>query len=234
MDHMSIYGLLNLTFIPVKSYPRHIKLYKHACIEDLNTHFDQVPWDAIFQETHSINDLVDVVKTVLNDASERYIPSKCVTIRPSDKPGMTNKVRLLFRQQSRLHKKAQGSTNQIVINAYKEKRREANQQWKQAKQDYYLKLGNKLGNAQTSSKTYWSLVKSLFGPGSGQSIPPIIDNNITHIDASSKADIFNEYFASQCTIDQQPVGFRLPTIQYVTDARLESGHSRESGQSYIP
>ena len=67
-------------------------------------------------------------------------------------------------------------------------------------QKYLISQGIKLANPDTDIKTYWSILKTFLNKTKTPSIPPILHNNIFITDFLEKANLFNQYFAHQCTI----------------------------------
>ena len=67
------------------------------------------------------------------------------------------------------------------------------------KNDYFISLAKKLGDPSRSIKTYWATVRTLRNGKKVPNAPPLLvyDELITEFE--DKANIFNEYFASQCT-----------------------------------
>ena len=75
-------------------------------------------------------------------------------------------------------------------------------------------MANKLNSIQKSSKAYWSLLKSFLNNNKIPIIPLVTD-------FKKKAELFNSYFANQCTLINS--NNALPVnIQYLTDKRLSS------------
>ena len=70
---------------------------------------------------------------------------------------------------------------------------------KDAKRNYFLKVGNTLANPGTSSRTYWSLINSVLNKAKVPIIPPLLENGLFVTDFVGKAQIFNDYFILQCT-----------------------------------
>ena len=66
------------------------------------------------------------------------------------------------------------------------------------KGEYYDHLSKKL-NPNTSTKTYRSILKSFYKGTKVPLIPPLLVNNKTVSDFTEKANLFNDFFASQCT-----------------------------------
>ena len=62
---------------------------------------------------------------------------------------------------------------------------------------FYCKLSSKLANPPTSSKTYWSTLKTFVNGKKIPIIPPLLVNDfITNF--LEKANLFNEFFSKQC------------------------------------
>ena len=68
-----------------------------------------------------------------------------------------------------------------------------------SKDDYHKQLARKLTNPKTSSKTYWSILKTFYNGRKVPLIPPLVINNKLEADFKRKADHFNNFFASKCT-----------------------------------
>ena len=82
-------------------------------------------------------------------------------------------------------------------------------------------MANKLNSIQKGSKAYWSLLKSFLHNKKIPIIPPILHNNAFVTDFKKKAELFNSYFAKQCTLMNS--NSTLPVnLQYLTDKCLSS------------
>ena len=87
-----------------------------------------------------------------------------------------------------------------------------------AKESYFIKMGYKLNDPQTSPKAYWSILKRFLNKVKIPEIPPLLINNEFVTNFKTKAGIFNEYFSTQCTtLDNGSV---LPQFNYRTPHRL--------------
>ena len=70
-----------------------------------------------------------------------------------------------------------------------------------SKQTYYSKLASKLANPATSSKTYWSILKTFLNNKKIPCIPPLFHENKFITNFKEKAKLFNFFFfANQCTL----------------------------------
>ena len=64
---------------------------------------------------------------------------------------------------------------------------------------YYNQLAQKLNDPKTSSKTYWSVLKTIYNGRKVPLIPPLCINNRLEPDFKVKANFFNNFFADKCT-----------------------------------
>ena len=89
------------------------------------------------------------------------------------------------------------------------------------KNDYFTRLGKKLGDPFRSINRYWNTQKTLWNGEKVPKIPSLLVNDKLITEFEAKANIFNEYFASQCnTINNNSV---LPsTLNHLTNDKLSS------------
>ena len=86
---------------------------------------------------------------------------------------------------------------------------------------YYENLGKKLNNLLLQVKTYWSILKTFYNDNKILLIPPLLIDNKFVTDIRTKANIFNKFFAEQCTPLNN--GSVLPSNQeFLTQERLYS------------
>ena len=79
--------------------------------------------------------------------------------------------------------------------------------------EYISELNNRISSAGNfGSKDWWKLVRSFISnKGMPQDdIPPLEKNNTVYYSPKDKATIFNEYFASQCSVTDE--GNDLPIL----------------------
>ena len=67
------------------------------------------------------------------------------------------------------------------------------------KEEHYNNLSKKLNDSNISAKTYWSVLKSFYKGNRVPLIPPLLVNNKIVSDFTEKANLSNDFFASQCT-----------------------------------
>ena len=77
------------------------------------------------------------------------------------------------------------------------------------KQKYYSKLSRKLAANKTNPKCYWPISKNVLNNKKIPSIPSLIIHNQFVVDFKEKSELFNSFFAKQCTHIE--TGSNLPT-----------------------
>ena len=86
---------------------------------------------------------------------------------------------------------------------------------------YYDNLAKKLNNPLLQAKTYWSILKTFYNDKKIPHIPPLLVDDKFVTDIQKKANVFNKFFAEQCT----PLNNNssLPVNQlFLTHSRLMS------------
>ena len=86
---------------------------------------------------------------------------------------------------------------------------------------YYDNLAKKLNNPLLQTKTYWSILKTFYNDKKIPLIPPLLVDDKFVTDIQKKANVFNKFFAEQCTpLDNHS---SLPVNQlFLTQSRLTS------------
>ena len=69
------------------------------------------------------------------------------------------------------------------------------------KKKYFDDLANNLNSDQLSSKDWWNTIKSFISTNNKPSIPALNDNGTTVSDPKLKADLLNNYFKCQSTLN---------------------------------
>ena len=87
-----------------------------------------------------------------------------------------------------------------------------------AKDKYLTDLGKKLNDPLLGPKAYWSILNKFLNKKKIPLIPPIDVNGVYVTDTCQKADLFNEYFADQCTVIDNTS--TLPEFSPKTNASL--------------
>ena len=87
-----------------------------------------------------------------------------------------------------------------------------------ARNEYVLRINKKLNNPSTASKSYWSILNWFLNNKKIPGIPSIFHTNKVMSDFKEKANLFNSFFASQCTLLSNSIV--LHDISFHTNTRL--------------
>ena len=90
-----------------------------------------------------------------------------------------------------------------------------------SKQKYFFRLTQKLSTIQKCTKAYWALLKSFLNNRKIPVIPPLFHNNKFVTDFKGKAELFNSFFAKQCSLIKNGSKFP-PRLHFLTDKRLST------------
>ena len=105
LDHDFVFGEFVFTYTKSTTFQRHICYYDQSDYDSLNNTINNTTWDTLITDQTDLNHDVDLLTSTISDAINKYIPSKTITIRPKNKPGYTSKVKKLYKECQRLHKK---------------------------------------------------------------------------------------------------------------------------------
>ena len=137
---------------------------------------------------------------------------------------MNSFIKNLIRAKDSIYKKfVRKSNNMYHLCAFKNLQNHLNQPIQIVKQNYVNKIAQRLGDSNTSSKCYWSLLKTLLNGKKIPCIPPLFHDDKFIVDFREKSEIFNSFFADQCS----PIsnGSVLPSeLSTRTDSSLSSCH----------
>ena len=88
-----------------------------------------------------------------------------------------------------------------------------------AKNNYTLRITNKLGDPKAAPRTYWPIFNRFFyNKKFQQSPPPFLVNGRFFSEFCFKANLFNDFFASICTKINN--GGTMPPFTYKTNIRI--------------
>ena len=133
---------------------------------------------------------------------------------------MNEKIKSKVKSKNQLFKVyIENSSNEVDFLNLKNSIAELNKLISTTKTSYYENLGKKLNEATIQTKSYWTILKCFYDKKKIPLIPPLLINDKFVTDIKTKANIFNKFFAEQCTplkSDSVP-----PTSQHVlTQSKL--------------
>ena len=90
-----------------------------------------------------------------------------------------------------------------------------------SKLNYSSRITYKLTHIQKNTKVYWTLLKRFFNNKKIPLIPPIFHGNEYVTDFKKKAELFNSFFAKQCSLISNSSELPL-NFHYATEKRLNT------------
>ena len=130
-----------------------------------------------------------------------FIPHETVTCDDRDPPWITSKIKGLI-QKNNFAKKCYFQNNEDIqlFRRFQNIQKLLTATIEKSKEQYYTRISTKLMDPTTSPKAYWSILKTVLNNKKIPCIPPIYHNNNYITDFKEKAQIFNNFFAKQCTL----------------------------------
>ena len=221
-DHDGIFASFHSIKTQAKPKSKFIYDYKNADEKGLIKYLNEFNFDLeVFSKPTS--EQADAFSKVLIAAREKFIPTKQITIRPTDQPWTNAFTRLLLRRKSRnylIFKKASikhekyissPGADEDISTRLKDKKEKAFEKSKAANEDskkanrrsklnFFNTVNATMKNPDISAKKKFSILSKLMKTQKVSSIPPILDGEKVVTDAQEKCNIFNDFFASKATV----------------------------------
>lgn len=202
-DHIPVYVTLRTQVPKQLTYTRKVWNYEQADWTTFHETLENSDWTI-----PSIDTDVDIICAKymenISNAINQSVPCKIIKVRPRDKPWITNNIRHEMRVRDRYYKKYKAKQCETNLTRYRIQRNRVTSLVKSARNDYKIKIANKIKNTYICSKDWWKLGKSLLSDTNSafSQIPPLLlpDGNYAHGNLE-KANILNEYFTSITNIN---------------------------------
>ena len=224
-DHCPISA--NLLFRRKKSpaFSRSIWDYSKANYDVFRSKLSESNWDYCF-ESCDINVACTRWTDTLLTAAREAIPHKDITVRPDDVPWYTNLLRCAKRKVERIHKRAKKKPS--LWPYFRQLRNKYIDDLRHAEENYYGKLEETINqNTGQKNKSWWHTVKFFLHKNQSSEIPALFHDNTTFTDNETKAQILNDFFISQCSVDDSNYSPSdifdndLPPLQHVSTTEGE-------------
>ena len=221
--HQIIYAKFDLKIFYPPPYERNVWHFKLANSDHIKRAIDIFDWESTLNYIDA-NDQVSVFNLTILNIVSNVIPNETITCDDLDPPWMNIFIKNLIRAKDNFYKKfVRKSNNMYHLCAFKNLQNHLNQSTQIAKQNYVNKIAQRPGDPNTSSKCYWSLLKTLLKGKKIPCIPPLFHGDKFIVEFQEKSEIFNSFFADQCS----PIsnGSVLPSeLPLRTDSSLSSCH----------
>ena len=178
-------------------------------------------WERLFRGKDINAHVTSFNDTILN-VFKNYVPNKYITIDDKDPVWMNDTIKAKIKTKNLLFKQyMQNERFESDFGFLKALITELNELISSTKTLYYENLAKKLNNPLLQAKTYWSILKTFYNDKKIPLIPPLLSDDKFVTDIQTKTNIFNKFFAEQCTPLRN--GSVLPVNQmFLTQARLKS------------
>ena len=170
---------------------------KHANTDMISKAMQGFDWDKAFLDKNTEGKASILTKSVL--IMSNVIPNEIVTIDDRDPPWINNKIKSLIKNKNEYFKNCVKPNNSESIRHFEQMQDTLRTSIEISKQKYYFKLSRKLAVNKINPKCYWSILKSFLSNKKIPCIPPLIHNNQFVVDFKEKSELFNSFFAKQCT-----------------------------------
>lgn len=218
--HQVVYCKLNFQTSFPPPYKRKIWDFSRANTDEIRRAMNQLDWEREFAGLNLDERVLRLSDYILNIFSN-LVPNKTITVRDKDALWMTPAIKDIIRKKSRLYKKyVKNGRGDTYYQALRDITYKCKFAIIEAKKLYFSRLAENLNDPNISSKKYWSILNKFLNKKKIPKIPPIRSNDSIVSDVSEKANIFNDFFANQCSlIDTQS---NLPPDQLLTNHKLET------------
>ena len=210
---------LNITYPP--PYKRLIWDCKKADSEKIRKALDWVNWERLFNN-EDVNTQVSILNETVLNVFSNYVPNKYIAIVDKDPVSMNETIKLKIKAKNSMYNRfIQNGKSESDFFLLETLITELNELTATTKALYYENLAKKLNDPLLQAKTYWSILKTFYNGKKIPLIPPLLVRDKFVTDMKTKADIFNNFFAEQCTPCKNDS--KLPINQiFLTKSRLSS------------
>ena len=131
------------------------------------------------------------------------IPNKIIKIKPTEPSWINAKIKQYIRKRKRAYRKAKRTNTELHWTQFKTLRNKTVSLIRDAKKAVHDKIASKLTSGELSSKDWWTVLKTFISPQSKTSIPPLENDGSISSDDNEKANILNNFFQSQSSLNNQ-------------------------------
>ena len=219
--HQVVHASFNLNISYPPPYQRLIWNYKKADSVKIRKALDLINWERLFNNKN-INEQVSILNETILNVFSNYVPNTYITIDDKDPVWMNETIKLKIKAKDNMYNKyLQNGRFESDFVLLETLLTELNELIVTTKALYYENLSKKLNNPLVQAKTYWSILKTFYNGKKIPLIPPLLVNDKFVTDMKTKADIFNKFFAEQCTPLKNDSKIPINQI-FLTQSRLSS------------
>ncbi|MES9992730.1 MAG: reverse transcriptase family protein, partial [Candidatus Thiodiazotropha sp.] len=216
--HCPVFCVLNFDKHKSNILKRHIWLYDRGDYQSLSDELTNTNWAHL--KHNDVNIYANNITEHLLNLSDKHIPNKIIHARQSDPAWLTTHIKKLIRKRKRLYKKYKRTKTNTDFDKYKKIRNHINNEIRNSKQNENDKLAEKLRNGNLGPRDWWKTLKNVIKPVDSTNIPPLYKQGNIFSDAKEKAELLNDFFCEQNTINETNAS--LPNINTSNPNTLDS------------
>ena len=145
--------------------------------------------------------LIKILSIYFIPCNCNFIPYETVLFDDRDPPWMNKEAKkLIFEKKNIFNCVRQNNNDKQLLDRLKDLQTQLDFQIRKYNWKYYSRITNKLSDIGKSFKTYGSILKSFLTGKKIPYIPPLFENNEYIVNFKKKAELFNSFFANQCSL----------------------------------
>ena len=195
--HCPVFCVLNFNKQKTNIFKRHIWLFDQGDYQALSNELRNTNW-----EDADINKYTNNITEHIIKSSTKYIPNKVINVRPSDPNWLNTNIKKQIRKRKCFYTKYKKTRANSDCEEYKKRRNHVNNEIRKSKQAVNDKLAEKLNSNTLGPKEWWKTLKQIIKPSESSNIPLLCNQGELFSDNKDKAEVFNDFFSSQNTINE--------------------------------
>ena len=217
--HQIIYAKFNLQIFYPPPYCREIWHYQDANIDMIRRVISQFNWDKSFSNTN-VNEKVYICSHTILNILSNFISHEYIICNERDPPWFNSKIKHLIQEKNNAYQLYRNNkTSACFRNRLNFLQDSLKNLIEMSKQKYFSRIASKLTMTRKSPKTYCFLLKVFLNNKKIPIILPLFHENKFVTDFKEKAELFNAFFAKECSLIDS--NSSLPkNLIYFTEKRL--------------
>ena len=221
VKHKITFCKINFKIPHLPKYVRKVWHFNRANADLIKRAISSFPWEVNLRRHHDPNSQVNILNQTILNIMSNFVPNEVKTVCPREPEWFNNNIKKLLRNQNKVFKryKNNGYKNEdkFVLDCL---RNECQEAIVNAKEKYLKDLGAKLADPTTGQKSYWKILNKILNKCKIPRIPPLFVQGKFITNFKEKADIFNDFFSSQCTPFVN--NSKLPELHFLSNGRIST------------
>ena len=169
--------------------------------DEIQECLNNIDWPYKLNNLSTTSMVSEFISTIMGVMS-RFIPNKIITCNDRDPPWITPEIKTAIKRKHRVYNKyVRRGRRPDEWDNVRLIRNDTSKMITIAKDNYFASLGRKLSNPAIGIKTYWSTLNKIVNKKKATNIPPLLENGLFVTNFQNKAEIFNNYFVQQCSLN---------------------------------